>query len=519
MGPGPLARHPRYPPPVRRAALSLFALLAGVYVLLTGGHVYSPDTTLMVGVSRAIVERQQLHVPELAESMGFGGSLHEGRFYVKYGLGWSLAAAPGVALGHALAPLSPPGESLIFDTPTTAAGREFFAQQHVDPSGATPYRRLWYETRDFTPAFATWCASLTNAWVTAAAMVAMLLAALSLGAGLRAALPVVLLVALATPVAHYARTAFSEPLVGLGLAGCLAAALRARDRPALWFVAGLFLGTAVLTRVGTVVQAPLALLLWDRRASSLARATAGFVLPVGVALAYNAVRFGNPLETGYAGEVGSFSTPFLEGLRGLWTSPGRGLLLYCPLVVPALFGLRRLPRAVALYVAGSLVGLTLLYAKWHMWEGGWCWGPRFLVPALPLLALGLLHVRPLVIAPFALASAAIVAPSHVVHWHDYYQWLKRVALGAPELLPPFDHYYDLLRWHLDYAPLTRFWQFPVRDGLLLPHALETPGLVLALLGVAAVVALGGAVGLVRAWHAASGVDSPRHNPQDGAVHG
>ena len=490
---------------MRQAALSLFLFLAGVYVLLTGGHAASPDTTLMIGVSRALVEDGRLHVPELEESMGFGGSVREGRFYVKYGLGWSLAAAPAVAVGHLLAPLSPPGEHQLFDTPTTRDGRTYFGQQHVDPSGRTPYRRLWYETRDFTVAFVTWCATLTNAWVTAATMVLLLYASTALGAPLRAALPALLLMGLASPVSHYARTAFSEPLVGLGLVGCLAAALHARAAPsrnarvALYAVAGLFLGTAILTRVATAALAPLALLLWDRRPASLAAAASGVALPVSLALAYNAVRFGSPLETGYGGEVSAFTTPFSEGVRGLWVSPGRGLVLYAPLAVVGLFGLRHLPRHVAGYVAGCLALLTAIYARWHMWEGGWCWGPRFLLPALPALALGLLAARPTVVLPVAAVGGSIVGVSHLVHWHDYAQWLKRTALGAPDQLPPFDHYYDLMRWHWDYAPLTRFWDFPIRDGLLLPHALATPGLVLAILGIAALAALIGAIGLIRAW--------------------
>jgi hypothetical protein len=29
----------------------------------------------------------------------------------------------------------------------------------------------------------------------------------------------------------------------------------------------------------------------------------------------------------------------------------------------------------------------IVYSKWWAWHGGWCWGPRFLVPVIPLLLL------------------------------------------------------------------------------------------------------------------------------------
>ncbi len=42
--------------------------------------------------------------------------------------------------------------------------------------------------------------------------------------------------------------------------------------------------------------------------------------------------------------------------------------------------------ATALILAVSAV-YVLLYGKWFMWHGGYSWGPRFLVPLMPFLAL------------------------------------------------------------------------------------------------------------------------------------
>ncbi len=37
------------------------------------------------------------------------------------------------------------------------------------------------------------------------------------------------------------------------------------------------------------------------------------------------------------------------------------------------------------------VVFTYLYASWGSFEGGWCWGPRFLLPFLPLLLMTLVE--------------------------------------------------------------------------------------------------------------------------------
>ena len=79
---------------------------------------------------------------------------------------------------------------------------------------------------------------------------------------------------------------------------------------------------------------------------------------------------------------------------GLLLSPGRGLLFYAPvflLLIPALPGFWRARRAEAAVIVLLAVSQTLLYARWHVWFGGWCWGPRFLVPLMPFLALALGH--------------------------------------------------------------------------------------------------------------------------------
>ncbi|HSM51958.1 MAG TPA: hypothetical protein VLA75_11215, partial [Thermoanaerobaculia bacterium] len=212
--------------------------------------------------------------------------------------------------------------------------------------------------------------------------------------------------ALASPLAHYAAGFLTEPLsalclllVALGLVGA------GRDGPA-WpgaLLSGAAAGLAVATKVANLLLVAPAVvwLLWlawsRRRAGRPWRAVvAAWILPFLAWLAAigwaNRVRFGSAWETGYGAEAGSFGTPLLEGIGGLLLSPGRGLLWYWPAALLALAGLARLSRrapATAAYAAAAFVLSLLLYGRFYQWYGGGSWGPRFLIPVLPLLALGL----------------------------------------------------------------------------------------------------------------------------------
>jgi len=80
--------------------------------------------------------------------------------------------------------------------------------------------------------------------------------------------------------------------------------------------------------------------------------------------------------------------PVWIGLRGLVFSPGKSVFLYSPwllLVVPgAILLLRRHGRHAVLFTVVPLVVIAL-YGMKLVWHGG-AWGPRYLLPIVPLLA-------------------------------------------------------------------------------------------------------------------------------------
>ena len=133
-----------------------------------------------------------------------------------------------------------------------------------------------------------------------------------------------------------------------------------------------------------------------RYALFLAMASVGLIL----ALAYNDLRFGSFFNDGkmlHASYPPIWGNP-LTGFLTLLVSPGKGVFLYSPPLLLAIFGIgqlwRRKPELVLLIGASSVA--LLFFLSCVAFEGGdWCWGPRYLTPLLPLWALTF---------PFATAS-------------------------------------------------------------------------------------------------------------------
>jgi len=144
----------------------------------------------------------------------------------------------------------------------------------------------------------------------------------------------------------------------------------------------------------------------------------------------------------------AFSTPLWVGLYGLLLSPYKSIFLYSPILLASLASFplffRRHRRE------GWLIGLIviahlLLFATWYMWWGGFAWGPRFLVPLTPLLAVTLAPLveavltrgslpAKLALAALALLSTAVQVLGVSVNFVLYEVKLREI-FPAPEVNP------------------------------------------------------------------------------------
>jgi hypothetical protein len=174
--------------------------------------------------------------------------------------------------------------------------------------------------------------------------------------------------------------------------------LVAESSPATLVGAGLAAALAVANRPPNVlVVAPLSVYVLYRYRSFAWRF---FLLPPFVATAfftYNLYHF-NTLS----GELAIshwwiWPTPLREGLAGVLISPSRGLFVYTPWTLFSLWGIVRAWRSVRepllfRYLSLGALAQIPLYAKWNMWWGGVCFGPRFLTDILPILTILLLPI-------------------------------------------------------------------------------------------------------------------------------
>jgi hypothetical protein len=387
LRPVPTQARPAPRPPRRMGALLALAFFA-FYALTSTGTLNSRDGGVMYDTAMAIVNRHSLALPPHHHGLpGVGGG-----FYSKYGIAQSIVEIPLYVLGQHLATWAQPPLARVLALAVTM---------------------------------------LTNPLLTALALWLFFLLAEEIAPCRRGATLATVLLGVASPYWPYAKTDFSEPLSALAFTGAILYLVRARARPTAgnFATSGAFMALALLTKLTAALALPAAglyvLYLTAGRGRPAARVPwlLAWGLPVIAGLAldalYDTARYGHLADTGYHAEDLPFHAPLGRGLEGLLVSPGKGLLWYCPLVVVALALwplLLRRRRAEGLLALGVVLPALVVVATYPIWWGGICWGPRYLVPLLPLALLPLAYVHEWLPRATAAARAitAIVALSVAV---------------------------------------------------------------------------------------------------------
>lgn len=217
---------------------------------------------------------------------------------------------------------------------------------------------------------------------------------------------------------------WKQSVAELGFAFTLWALVHeAEGRENLWppFWAGVGLAvTAANSPPDAVVALVLAVYFGRQSWRRLAVFAAPLVVLGALSFAYNFYFFGNPLGT-YPAFVTAANHPAgfyvrtspWDALGGLLVSPSRGLFIYVPWAIFAVWGAARVWKE-NLYGWGRylIIGLVLVflgYTKYAAWWGGWCYGPRYLTNLMPFLAFFLVPVWPRITAKRVLAGTFGVA--------------------------------------------------------------------------------------------------------------
>ncbi len=453
---------------LRQTAFWLFATFQFFYLLTSTGRVRTPDEYNTLYTTESLVLHGTTAVPQAV-------ALHN--FYGRY----DVHGLPRAAY--------PPGQALLC-VPWYAVGQYLLARLPGVPA----------EDTDLIVAFTSCLSSATFAALTVTFFFLLLM---GIGIPLRPSLMATAMVGLATPIFAYSAWLFSEPLSAAIFTGVAWLVFCSQNRgqhegeeheapggPApirlpIAAIAGLILGLATIVRPTNVLAIGIFALAILARGGKAARRPA-FVLcvtaAIGVAvlLAHNTLLFGSPFAFGYpaaaegAKQLNRFDTPMLTGLYGFLFSPGKSVLIFAPPVILALAGLaglwRRDRALAALAILFPLVDL-FFYAKYSQWEGGYCVGPRYLVPALVFLCLGL---GPVLADAKAPSRSRIKAIAVVLLVLGALVQCFSLATSFMEDQAPRGHYYDAnWTYRLGYSlsgPIHLFWKYltssqPARLGL------------------------------------------------------
>jgi hypothetical protein len=405
--------------------IALFALL-GLIVIPIYPHAVSPNEYSRWALDVALVDFRTVEVSPVLKATGIpimDLATKDGRFYTNKAPGGSLLTLPVYAIARA-----------IVGPPSTATMRATLNAMRI--AGAT------------VPAI------LAALWLAAVAR--------RLGCDETRVTTAVTCLLFATPLLAYGLLFFAHALSAFTVFGAWALLFH-KDRNR-WreLAAGALIGLAVLCEYPNAVPAAALILcafpiIGGRGILRVILGGLPFALILGI---YNQAAFGSPFSLSSAHEVdapiralaarGLFGVglPSPNYLARLLADPSRGLLVVSPVLLMALAGLGRARRAMPLpaFIALLVIPVVILltFAGYPNWFGGRTVGARYLVPALPFLALLIAFAAETIVEKILLgASVAAVAVMSLVFpfipvgynapWYSFSWPLLREGCVVPNL--------------------------------------------------------------------------------------
>jgi hypothetical protein len=346
----------------------------------------------------AIVDRGTLAIDEYYQNTG-DYAYYNGHYYSDKAPGLSFFAVPFYAVFRRIA-ITPPVTRLMEEL----AQRDAFATTLREGGTGLLPQKIYF-------AMALYFVTFFTASIPSALLGVLLYCALGLFIkAKRPRLFTALTYGLATPAFPYAGMFFGHQLAAFLLFGAFYLIFRQRKTPiSCWqlVVVGLFLGWSVITEYPTALIAGGVALyaLWSQRAiRTVLWIAVGALVPGILLMAYDWAIFGSVLPKGYfysALYVEKHYTGFLsltyprpDALWGITFGSFRGLFFLAPVLLLAVVGFgiwlrQRIHRSEWTVCTWAVISFLLFNGSSIMWEGGFAVGPRYLLPMLPFMAVGL----------------------------------------------------------------------------------------------------------------------------------
>ena len=326
--------------------IKIFFFFFLIYILTSGGHIYSLDGEKLFRVTMAMVEEGSFR-------------MEDGNFS-PYALGPSFLAIPFYFAGKVLS-------SFV---------------QGLEPLEIT-----------------RGTCSIFNSFVTALTCVVLFNLLKAFSISIRACFLTTLLYGVGSLAWPYSKYFFPQPLTALLLLGAVSGLIQfslKQDR--MWiYRAGFCAGLLIFTRFEGIlffslgagyllVGKPSTRAVYSKKLLNLIFFSIFPFIFIIFSLIYNYIKTGVYLNPGgsYC-SLSDFSTPLLLGVYGNLFSSGKGLLFYTPVILLSIIGIRffRYKRE-AFFISLIVLVYLFFYSKWWDWSGDWAWGPRFMVVIAPL---------------------------------------------------------------------------------------------------------------------------------------
>ena len=435
---------------IRLCALLIFSVIFFSYAYFYEGAGWNQNSRF--DMVRAIVEQETLRIDAFHHNTG-DKAFANGHYYSD--------KAPGLA---------------FLAVPIARITRFPLRASNIDPASPRGLIDLAYSLTLFAVGLPMAVACVCLFWI-----------AMALGGSENGAAFAAVALGLATPMWAYSTLFWGHALAAACLVFAFACALKLHEHAGspgdvFWGLAlGVTAGWAMVTEYpslpASAVIAGLALaLVWrdgvQRRLRVLLGVAAGALPCVAVLMLYQRAAFGSIFHPSYAYyPPGAFSWmkhgymgltyPRMDVALKLLFGCRRGLLFSGPVVLAGPFGLRRLWKQPATHAPAVAAALIAAYyfifnASFFSWPAGWSYGPRYMSPGLPFLALGLAPLwdqagRAWRIALGALAAAGVgltlmavpvsVQPPDEFHcpltqfyWPSF--WAGRFSLNLGNVLIP-----------------------------------------------------------------------------------
>lgn len=379
----------------------IFIINLVIYSLFNYGGIRSPDSEIVFRTTQSLALRHDFAVPEPIDWTYFGlGKGTDNRRYSIFGPAESIIAVPllktayfltqnNISIDNNYIPLS-------FHVPSgdTLAG-VYFLEGKRPPVMRGQYIRF--------------IVSFFNPIVGALSGIFLYLVLVSITRSKIISFFTTFIYSFGSLVFPYSGTFFSEPLCTMFIILSLLFIVKNEDPPKSatyvnrnYFYSGTFLGLAIVTHISAVLSVPFYYIFimgqvtkdkisFKSLGISSLYFTFGVIVWAVLLLYYNYFRFGNIFETGRSADplyhYAIYSDP-LRGLYGLLLSPGKGLLIYSPIVILSIVFWKsfhkKFPHLSVTVIAMILIRLFFIASR-SDWHGGFSLGPRYFVIIMPFL--------------------------------------------------------------------------------------------------------------------------------------